>query len=108
MKNDHYLTWGPIINTLFISSFKLAHQKAWILFINLSHNYRMTPHESGEQLQEKWIGLGFMFYLELEHGPSYVGVEQQTVGSYTGAWITCIFNRDLHKNNSASQNLGWD
>lgn len=49
-----------------------------------------------------------MFYLELQHGPSYVGVEQQTVGSYTGAWITCIFNRDLHKNNSASQNLGWD
>lgn len=40
-----------------------------------------------------------MFYLELQHGPSYVGVEQQTVGSYTGAWITCIFNRDLNRAN---------
>lgn len=38
-----------------------------------------------------------MFYLELQHGPSHVGVEQQTVGSYTGARITCVFNRDLNR-----------
>lgn len=53
------------------------------------------------------IGFGFMFYLELQHGPSYVRVEQQTVGSYTGAGITCVFNRDLYKDNGGSQNLGW-
>ncbi len=28
---------------------------------------------------------GLMFHLELQHGPSNVGVEQQTVGSDTGA-----------------------
>lgn len=43
------------------------------------------------------VSPGLMFYLELQHGPSYIGVEQQTVGSYTGARITCVFNRDLNR-----------
>lgn len=54
------------------------------------------------------IGLGFMFYLELQHGPSNVGVEQQTVGSYTGAWITCIVYGDLYRDNSAGKHSCWD
>lgn len=36
-----------------------------------------------------------MFYLELQHGSSYVGVKQQTVGSYASAWISRILNGDL-------------
>lgn len=31
------------------------------------------------------IHFGCMSHLELQHCPSYVGVEEQTVGSYTGA-----------------------
>lgn len=36
-----------------------------------------------------------MLYLEFQHGPSYVRVEQQTVGSYTGARVACILYRNL-------------
>lgn len=48
-----------------------------------------------------------MSYLELQHGPSCVGVKQQTVGSYAGAWITCILNGGLCKNNNSGHGLDF-
>lgn len=41
-----------------------------------------------------------MLYLELQHGPSCVGVKQQTVGSDAGAWIIRILNGGLCKNSN--------
>lgn len=99
-----------IINIPFkVLSLKVAYRKNGILLIDLSHYYHMRPSFVSTFTKEIAfckIDFGFMFYLELQHGPSYVGVEQQTVGSYTGAGITCIFNRDLYRDNGASQNLG--
>ena len=46
------------------------------------------------------LKFSLMFYLELQHRPSYVGVEERTVGSYTGAGITRIFSRDLYRERS--------
>lgn len=42
-----------------------------------------------------------MFYLELQHGPSCVGVKQQTVGSDAGARIARILHGGLCKNNNS-------
>lgn len=99
-----------IINIPFkVLSLKVAYRKNGILLLDLSHYYHMRPwfvSTFPKEIAFCKIDFGFMFYLELQHGPSYVGVEQQTVGSYTGAGITCIFNRDLYKDNGASQNLG--